>query len=380
MKIVIVTSQVINKRNYDRFALRQLEELGDVVIIDITQFMYPKIFESQYFSRKKNIKATYLKSMRELEDMLLKEHDLDYLVSLLGNINEDNYSVYELLIPFRDRLCVLALSGFPSIGIGVKDSVFKRLSIKIKRESSLRGVIKKLLYFFRSSTQYKGSIKARYLMSCGASITAQYSKFIGKETEILKSCSYDYVLSLCEYEKYSNSKYMVFLDENLINHTDFSINDVRVEDEKQYYQELQELFSYLETQYSLKVIVAAHPRSKVEYTKSKLPDYDVVIGETAGLVKHSEACITHASTSSNFAVIFNRPIIFVTSDRMQKTRRANDILASWFGRRPVNMSHSDNYDKLEQHMSIDGELYDRFFFEFISYSRDCEYGYKHLIN
>jgi hypothetical protein len=380
MKTVFITAQVINERNYERYAIRQIEEKSDVIVVDVTNLLYPKVFEQQYIGRKHDLNVVYIHDMEQLRRVGDEWLYMDYIFSLLGGINEDNYKIFELLKPYQDKLCVLALAGFPSKGIGINDGLLTRLLIKMRRESSWVGVVKKIKHLLTVRIRIKGVLKARYLVSCGLGVTEQYSMLVGENTQVIKLCSYDYAQSLASSSYQERERYIVFLDENLINHTDYVINNVVVEDEVKYYQELKKFFSYLELKSSARIIVAAHPRADVEYTKKMLSEYEIVQGKTAALVRGCYACVTHASTSSNFAVIYNKPIIFLTSNRMKRTRKANDILASWFGRKPINMSSVSEYQDVELHMRVDSELYDRYFSRFISYSMSCEFGYDKIFN
>jgi len=379
MKTLVLTSQIIDERNYQRFYMEQLADQTDEMILDLTKILHKKVFEAQYKKRKTGLSVTYIDQDADLYSCLSDLGEFDYIISFLGNVYEGNHHVYDLLRPYQGKLCVMALSGFPSHGINIKTSRSQQLITKIRRESSILGVFKKIGYFLAKSRKRSPPVFARYLVSCGAGVTGQYSGFIGENTEVVESCSHDYIKSLENYDRPYKDKYVVFLDENLISHSDYMINGVTVENEKDYYSELAAIFSYIEKNFSVRVVVAAHPRSELVYTQEKLPGHDIFLGNTNALVKYSEACITHASTSANFAVIFKKPILFITSDRMKKTRPANELLASWFDRTPVNMSRDDDYHRLKSHWSLNEKLYEKYMKNFISYSSDCEYGYNFIL-
>ena len=54
-KIIFLTSQVINKRDYKRFAINTIENKSEISIIDFTYLLQPVIFEKQLKLRKKNL-------------------------------------------------------------------------------------------------------------------------------------------------------------------------------------------------------------------------------------------------------------------------------------------------------------------------------------
>ena len=343
MKFVLITSQVINRRNYERFALNQMEKHGSLTIIDITEMLYPKIFEIQIRNQMKDLDVIFVNQETKLKDAIAICESADLVISLLGRLDERTTKVYKYLSRYSDRLCLIISGGFPSEWYGSRKNLFSRLTSKIYREKSFLGVFKKI-YFILFNKVMKNPVYSRYILSSSRKNIDEFKDFFNQDTEVFSNCNYDYILSQKEHNKIIEDRYMVFLDENLIKHTDFVINNASVEDEEIYYEELSFLLEHIEKKYDLKVVVAAHPRSDISYTKRKLPRHEVILGETAGLVRFSEGCINHASTSINFAVIYQKPICFVTSDRMLKSRPDNALLASWFDKKPINMSNIHDFD------------------------------------
>ena len=181
------------------------------------------------------------------------------------------------------------------------------------------------------------------------------------------------------YENLFDFKYVVFLDEYIIHHPDLKIHNMKFDKEEIYYRELNRFFEYIEKFFKLKVIIASHSRSNLEFNKSKFPRYKVFKGNTVQLVKYSESVILHASTSINFAVIFSKPILFLTTYRMKVNRLDNEILASWFNRKPLNISKKYSKDQILRSFSNQKKYNDQYFKNFISTSRNIEFGFKSLI-
>ena len=97
-------------------------------------------------------------------------------------------------------------------------------------------------------------------------------------------------------------------------------------------------------------------------------------------MKYSEGCITHASTSINFAVIFCKPILFITTNRMQRTRYANELLSSWFNKIPLNISKFYSYEDVIRSFKINELYMKKYFHKFISFSEDTVFGFGTLID
>lgn len=377
-KVLLLTSQIVTERNYKRLYIDELTCKFELIIFDLTHLLHNEIYNVQISKQKKDLQVTHIKSNHDFYQHLKKLDQFDHIISFLGNVYEGNYWVYQSLMPYQNKLCVMARSGFPSQYKNYEKGIIKRIIFKIRRERSLLGLFRKLYFFVKKLTSKNHGMEVKYLVSAGEGITSQYSYFIGEKTKLVKSCSDDFLVSFEDMAKEIVGDYFVFLDENLIDHSDFLINNCSVEEEPIYYDELNSFFEFVEKKYDVEVVIAAHPRGDLSKTKSRFLGRKVFINKTCALVKFCQACITHASTSSNFAVIYKKPIIFLTSDRMMKKREDNELLASWFDLTPINMSHPKEFEKFDLELTVDEVLYDNFNKNFISYSIDCFVDYEFL--
>jgi hypothetical protein len=162
-------------------------------------------------------------------------------------------------------------------------------------------------------------------------------------------------------------KTAIFLDEFAPFHSDYlhrgSPSDINPEE---YYSLLCKLFSCLESKHGFKVVVAAHPKSSYD----ELPEYyqgrPIIRGKTAELVKDSSLVILHHSLSYNYAVLFKKPMIFITTSQYQKNFSRGlkepptiEWLAAYFRKGVHNLDHFDGLD-MEHEMEVDITRYDEF--------------------
>ncbi|MDO9528155.1 MAG: hypothetical protein Q7J27_03255, partial [Syntrophales bacterium] len=142
--------------------------------------------------------------------------------------------------------------------------------------------------------------------------------------------------TLCSIEK----PYIVFLDEYAPFHPDFirTTGKSPIEPDN-YYFKLNNFFDWLEKQTSYEVMIAAHPRSIKETQKKRFRGRAIFYGNTAELVRDCSLVLLHASTSVNFAVLFEKPMLFITSNEIDKTDLGRGIksMASEFGTTPLNV-------------------------------------------
>lgn len=381
-KVVVLTSQVLSERDYKRFAINTIENKSQLTVLDFTYILQPRIFEEQLNSRKQDLQTIFIKNLSQLNNLKIFFDESDLIFSILGNQNELNDSIFRFVKPYERKICLVNISALPLRPYNLKFFVFRKLYCGIFSENKffLKNKFKKTIFLIKKVFSKNIILKPGYFAACGDEVIKNMSNSLDKETNIIKTCSYDFVLSKLVKKRLLNYKYFVFLDENIVNHSDFKILNKSVEKEDIYYSELNKLFSFIETNFNTKVVIATHPRADLEYNKKKFPKYNVFIGITPQLMKYSEGCITHASTSINFAVIFDKPILFITTDRMKKRRYANELLSSWFNKKPLNISKSYNYRKIISSIKIKKKYVKQYFNKFISFSEDIEFGFGSLID
>jgi len=147
----------------------------------------------------------------------------------------------------------------------------------------------------------------------------------------------------------------VFLDEYLPFHPDIQTLEVPFSiDPDKYYQLLNKFFDAVERELGLKVVIAAHPRSR--YDGDYFAGRECIKGETARLVKNSRLVLAHGSDALNFANLFRKPVIFLSSHDLDKEVYMGlfiRTMARWFGKNPVFMDEDEiDWDR-ELKVSID---------------------------
>ena len=174
-----------------------------------------------------------------------------------------------------------------------------------------------------------------------------------EKSEVLWAHSLDFDEYLTEKIKPGETEpdTCVFLDEYVPLHPDNTAAKFSRVPMKKYYDQMRSFFDYIEGNFKLNVIIAAHPRSHYE----NLPDIygrrPVIRGKTAELVKTAGYVIVHQSMSLNFAVLFEKPLIFVVTDDYIR-HLAEDPhpqwLADYFGKKLHNIDHGMDIDITEE--------------------------------
>jgi len=215
----------------------------------------------------------------------------------------------------------------------------------------LLGLIKPAKYVFRAT--WKSHVDAL--------ITDNNTEII-----MIHALDYDiYLKSIHIPVKSTNT--IVFLDQNLPFHSDHIIHQAsNIPTPEEYFPQMCTAFDEIERVYNARVIISCHPRSN----KDEFYDYyggrEVIIGNTNDLVKKSMFCIAHYSASINYAVMYSKPIIFITTDTIEKSSLAYKIhdCAEYFRKSTINVSNNFSLNKSKD-LCFDNSVYKQYMNDFI---------------
>ena len=128
-----------------------------------------------------------------------------------------------------------------------------------------------------------------------------------------------YILNDKRIERLIDGDYCVFLDEYLPYHSDFAILGMPSVNPENYFIEINDFFQRIEEKYNLEVVIASHPKS--DYSNNPYKGRKIFKYKTLDLVKYSKCVVAHASTSLSFAVMYNKPLLFIYTDDYAYTYR-----------------------------------------------------------
>lgn len=133
---------------------------------------------------------------------------------------------------------------------------------------------------------------------------------------------YDQFLSLGPAPD-ADSKMAVFLDQDLAWHPDFAIANLKPPvTAERYYTALNAFFDMLEQKTGLTVVIATHPQAHQPSGPHPLAGRQMVKGNTAALVRDARLVLAHESTSLAFAILWRKPLVFLTSGEINRSHMA----------------------------------------------------------
>ena len=382
-KIIILLETPFNKRDYDRFGVDIFHDNGfDVEVWEITPITRPKAHQL--------VKVPDPVSYEKYRPFFFKKE----VVKAVNNSGEGcliiSYVTYRMATFFLFK--AISRAGIPycnsvggSLPINIPDKLLSWSDIQRKLKNFTKKNIARKIDLFVSKINHlrlRTQGPAFTLVHGGEMTYAKTKNIKSKNTEIINLHSFDYDKYL--YIKngqatFEENSYAVFLDEYIPFHPDYNVIGLEPYDyAEDYYPALCGYFDRFETQHNLEIVIAAHPRSAYE----KHPDYfhgrRIFRGKTAELVKKSKVVLVHSSTSVNFAVLFMKPIIFLTTDGLNSSLQKDFIesMSAHFNKNIVNVSLPYTPVK-NQIMPIDTDLYDNYIDKYIKTKESpCELSWQ----
>jgi len=370
-RIIIFFEIPFNWDSYSRFGIETLIKNNfHVEVWDFSSFLYGE-FEQQEVMSVHHDKFKYYRFTKkdEIEDVLSLLTRSDFVNCFIG-FSYRTFFIYKILSKKNIDYSIPLFNTIPVTNNkkNRKSKNFRSLIKKIvvlKKKTIFDHIINKII---RNHYGVFG-IKPATLCIAGGTASMDVNQFpCDRTTKILWTHSMDYDIFLQNAGKNLSlySGCAIFLDDFLPFHPDFTmINEKAPITPEEYYPKLCTFFSYLERNFGVRIIIAAHPRSTYE----KLPDYfesrPIIRGETAQLVKECSFVIVHASTSINFAILYQKPIIFLTMDAFNKNEgisRMGEIIenmAFLLGKTPFIIDHSQSID-FTQEMIIKKNTYEAY--------------------
>ncbi len=178
-------------------------------------------------------------------------------------------------------------------------------------------------------------------------------------------------INLCDYDQNLKNKkiefkekYAVFLDINLPYNSDVELQGLVKIDPRAYFKSLNSFFDIFERKYDLKVIIAAHPKSK--YNNNTFNQRKIYCLKTSELIKSCSHVLIHYSTALSYAVLNYKPVTFFTTHQMKNTYEyyMGKLLSEYLNQPFISLSDI-NDSNLEYRKDVDVFLYDKYKYNYI---------------
>jgi hypothetical protein len=339
-KLFIVVTSPFTERDFYRYGINTFIKNGfQIKVLDLHSLLYNGIISSKIsFLAQKDI-IVHVKTWDELFKMFRTGLN-ESIVYTTTALTYKSYPFYRILKKLNIPYIVNSVSVIPTLERNIKYSILNRL-FPITLEKICNLLLRKLpLTLSRLSPAY--AVIAHGVKS------NMNRKEVVESTKIIYSHTFDYDLATqIENAKLKQDGTAVFLDSYLPYHSDYNFYRRRLNTDlprplvaQEYYNSLNLFFDHIEKQTGFRIVIAAHPRSNYSDKPDCYVGREIVKNNTAELVAKSSLVILEQSTAINFAVIFRKQMLFVTSPQLidQPYGMYTDLLAGLFESKALNIA------------------------------------------
>jgi hypothetical protein len=369
-KIIVITDYPFNTRDYDRFGIETFRKNGfEVEIWDITSYLHKKHHDQ--LIRENSDKYKGLRRFSEKSEIIhaIAVLDKKCIINYLIEYSHRTFFIFKAISRYKISYCVMVMESFTtsepvqncSFGSQIKYMMKKGFSLKLR--TILEHLINKTLIAYYPVF---GIAPASLIILAGEK-SAEISPYpVDADTVRVWTHIPDYDIYLRQKDEINDFPKFegIFLDQYLPMHPDFLHMGADFPfTPDAYYPKVCNFFSILEKNMKLQIVIAAHPRSDYEHSPEYFEGRTIIKGKTADMVRNCSFVITHTSTSLDFAVLYNKPVIFITTDILEKMTSGKNNYgsiiqskASVLGKTPINIDHVTDFDWASE-MKIDQAAY-----------------------
>jgi hypothetical protein len=327
-KIVYQFPYPFEKRDYDRFGVETFVNSGfDVRVWDMTDYFVPD-YRRRAKANPDPVDFAGLLLFSQLDDILKAVNGLDRN-AFVFNFLSVNVMSYPILRAFSERgipHAAFMINSVPSLGgedtngsmIGRLRALAAMTQYRLKHLSWAR--VRN--YAFKLSPLSRGVISTPALFVVdGAKSYRAAIKSGTPDERILKTHALDYDLCLKAKEKPPLFKdpIAVFIDDGFPHHPDYQYLKVNPQITADvYFPLLRRFFDEIEQVLGLQVVIAIHPRPIYKEPAQLFGNREIIRGRTVELVRDANLVMLSCSTAVNFAVLWNKPTLFVTTDQVNR--------------------------------------------------------------
>jgi hypothetical protein len=319
--LYICIKNPFTERDFNRMGISDLSNHFNLRIFDCTSWLLPKAFKTRGNKVLHHPSRVEIFSLLDLIKSI--KSDGGFVLDFVGQFSPKSILMFAVFQKRKIRIVVMDSGAYPAPDIFVAPrSNFKKIFDALKHGGfmlHLMARINQLLIKILPNQR-------PYIAFVSGDAWRTESRFLSAEKKILAH-SFDYEVFRRMKDGTDNSygiadkPYAVYLDENITGHEDNAEMGLAAPaSSDKYYPSLARFFDRYESVSGHGIIIAGYPGGGCKLN-NQFGDREVYYNQTALLVKNASIIFAHASTAISYAVLWKKPIVFLTSEQ---------ILKSWY--------------------------------------------------
>jgi hypothetical protein len=373
-KVIFFCGFKFTERDYQRFGVAVLQRNGFTTEVwDGSAIIYPEAQAGKVFLPGENdsiIDKTFFR-IEDLENSITTCHKNTIIICLFS-LNTNTLPIFRLLSNNNLNWGVDNTNSLPVpkmyYSASTKYRHYLSRLFKDKLLTSIQALINKIIlkYYFLFGVK-----PAIYVLMSGTRSTDFMNTPIDGRTQRIKMHSMDYDIYLEEREipEETDEKLCVFIDTYSTTDPDrfYHGEGSTYYPTEAYYRNINRFFDHLENRFGYRIIILSHPKMRPVEDHKIFGNRERIYGKTPHYVKKATCVLSHESTAISFAILFKKPILFLTSHEIEQMPNGRNIntLAELLGKKPIYIDNSFP-SKLADLKGVDSYLYNTYVSSYIT--------------
>ena len=305
-KIIIVVPREFSEKEYIKNSIKDIiQKKIKIEIWIIKKLLNPKSqIDKKLLYLDKDINFKIIDNSRELNSCLINEKSTTLFDLRLRLDFKNIYFFYDF---FNYNFDFITHAGL----------VLRKFNLKYIIYLKLKNFLIYLIFLIKGKTlQY-----SKYVYLIGEKADLISSLLINSKSILIKGHHADYDRFLESKKKMLplQKNYFVFIDQNVPFHQDLVEMDKNDVNEKNYYTSIKDFLEKTKKKYNLDYYISPHPRSNISQLKNYFGS-QISKENTLETIKNCKFVICHDSTATNFAFLFDKPIISIYDKELASSK------------------------------------------------------------
>jgi hypothetical protein len=373
-KIIFLCSRYLEKRDFVQFGIGRYQKNKIKVEIWYLNQLVKRNYKTKKF-KLHNIVIKEIKNLISLESEI-KKNLSNCLYNSKINYNFDTMQIYKLLSKYNANYLVQAsmFSKKQEQKGKIKNEIKNKLNLLIKKKFFH---IKKIIFykmFNLTRPSFFGIKKAKYvyLMGKESYLNRKNHKLVGKKTGLIwgHHRSYDDFLRGGTIKLKTKRKKALYIDSGAPYGPDLielGLNDLKP---NSYYRSVKLFLKKLNKKFGYKIEISCHPKIGIKNLRKHFRSFPIKIHKTISQVMSSDLIVLHDSTARNFAIMYKKPVIFITNNEELKSAYNHygetSKIANLVNKQPLNIDIC-SYADIKNNLILNRKTYQDYFKKFIKF-------------
>lgn len=374
----------INIKNYEKKFEIELHDLGLFINAKFSKTYKEEVISTYKIYRFKSFKA-WLKRIL----FLRKLHDKEKILILSEiSINGMKSLICALTLKLLNCLVIqMEQPGHP-ISENEKNKTNQNSKKSLNLKKFLKNISQKIINFYKKIFFFFQTFLISIFLGKKICILTVPNRVgscrkLYPFSKIIIGSTYDYnnylICKNKSTKRIINRRYALYIDgaRPHIQGDEFLLkNEVKITPDN-WYPKLNNFFELIENELKLEVVICGHPKTENTNLEKRFNGRSIIYNKTKDLIKDCEFISTRMSTAISYAVIYKKPIIFITSKELSQekffTETQNKYL-NYFAQEALFIDSSKDFiiDKIND-LKIKKDKYKTFLNENLSGSEKTNY-------